>query len=606
MRASRCIALVALVGVLALGAPVAAQTPEHSAEDQTVTNPDDGTTIAITVFKPAGAGPDAQVPVVLDSHGWGGSRATTIEGTVETLLDAGFGVVSIDQRGHGASGGEANVQDPTKETEDIKAVIDRIATFDWVRLDGPGDPVLAAIGGSYGGGYQTMTALDEIADEGRTRFNALAPEITWFDLPESLAPQKVPRTVWDVALYAAGASMLPQYVHEANAWGTATGQWPDGTLFGQPVEGIPDLDSEFHKHSPVAFAESGIQINVPVLFRQGISDNLFPLNEGIHLLQRAVSDDARSQSYLVGYNGGHALPQVLPLGSATAADACSPGGFTQLTIEFFKRVFSGQSTDGLLPARYNFTTMTGNKCISFDAFDETQVEVNDPLGSGNVISTTGLGAPLQLEVAQGPLTVTGIPKLSGTVTALGLDSRVFFALAVGTSPADARVIQNNVLPLREPLPVTGKAFSIELPGVAVEVLEGQSLFLTISPMADMFAGTGTKPAGGLVLSGLVLTLPAPAAGGGELAASQLSLSVEGKGSQRRLVATLTDVQSAQGIEGATVGFFGDGEFLGEMATETGGVAVFTLSGRHRGGRHDYEVVFSGNEIYEGSSASASS
>ncbi|MGH8986790.1 MAG: alpha/beta hydrolase family protein [Acidimicrobiia bacterium] len=81
----------------------------------------------------------------------------------------------MDQRAHGDSEGQAHVQDPTKETEDVKAVIDHVAKLEWVKLDRPGDPVLAAIGGSYGGGYQTMTALDEIHETGRTRFRRATP-----------------------------------------------------------------------------------------------------------------------------------------------------------------------------------------------------------------------------------------------------------------------------------------------------------------------------------------------------------------------------------------------------------------------------------------------
>ena len=231
----RYITVLAAATLLAGLAPVEALASKHSARDATVINPGDDTTIVITVFKPGGASTQKKVPVILHSHGWAGSRTTAVEGDIKSFLNAGFGVVSIDQRGHGDSSGQANVQDPTKETEDIKAVIDYIADLEWVRHEkgSSNDPVLGAIGGSYGGGYQTMTALDEIADDGRTRLDAIAPEITWYDLPESLAPQKVPRTAWDAALYAAGASMVPQYIHEANAWGTATGQWPDGTVYGE-------------------------------------------------------------------------------------------------------------------------------------------------------------------------------------------------------------------------------------------------------------------------------------------------------------------------------------------------------------------------------------
>ena len=518
----RTLTALALTALLATSVPLVARADEHSAKNETVTNRKDDTTIAITVFKPAGAAPQRQAPVILHSHGWGGSRSTAIEGDVKAFLDAGFGVVSIDQRGHGESTGQANVQDPTKETEDIKAVIDHVASLKWVLHDKnssgrviANDPVLGAIGGSYGGGYQTMTALDETADEGRTRFNAIAPEITWYDLPESLAPQKVPRTAWTAVLYAAGASMLPEYVHVANAWGATTGQWPDGTVYGEKVDGVPDLDAEFHKHGPVWFVERGHKINVPTLLRQGASDNLFNLNQGLKIFDKALTKAARSKSLFVSFNGGHALPNALPAGNPAAAevgggvDACS-GNWTKLRIAFFRKAFAGANPSKLLPSRYNFTDLDGETCTGVDRFDHSTLKV-DPLGTGSVISTTGLGAPLSLQVEKGPVTVTGIPRLSGTVTSAGLDSRVFFGLATGTSPADARVVQNNLMPLREIMPAADKKFNIELPGVSVKVPKGQSLFLTISPESDMYFAHGSKPPGGLVLSKLKLDLTVPEA-----------------------------------------------------------------------------------------------
>ncbi|MFP5298642.1 MAG: alpha/beta hydrolase, partial [Actinomycetota bacterium] len=509
----RLVIAVLSVALLVTGLP--ARAADHTAENATVTNPGDGTKIAITIFKPAGAGPDAQVPVILHSHGWAGSRTSTISGAVKRFLDAGFGVVSIDQRGHGQSGGQANVQDPTKETEDIKAVIDKVASLPWVahNLDAGGnpianDPLLGAIGGSYGGGYQTMTALDEIADEGRTRFDALAPEITWFDLPESLAPQGVARTAWVTALYAAGARMVPQYIHEGFAWGAATGQWPDGSLLGQRNAAIPDLDSEFHKHAPAAFVEKGILIDVPVLMRQGSSDNLFNLNQGIKIFEEAVTDEARSQSYFVAYNGGHALPNALPPGTAAGSDACSPNGdFTELTIDFYKRIFSGTGTDGLLPDRYNLTTAAGDSCLRLDDLDARRKVDVDPLGTGSTITTAGAGAPINIAVAEGPLTRAGIPTLEGRVTTATPDARAFFGLSVGKTPADARVIQNNLMPLRRVLPVSGDDFRIELPGIAAQIAEGETLFLTITPVSDMSFGHGSRVAGPVVLEGLQLSLP---------------------------------------------------------------------------------------------------
>ena len=492
---------------VALLPPAEAQTG-HSAEDTTVTNENDGTTIGITIFRPANASAATPAPVVLHSHGWGGSRSRTIGGAIASFLDAGMGVVSIDQRGHGESSDQAYVQDPTRETEDIKAVIDLVATLDWVALDAPGDPVLGAIGGSYGGGYQTMTALDEIADEGATRFNALAPEITWYDLPESLAPQGVVRSTWVALLYAVGAANVPQHIHESQAWGSATGLWPDGTVLGQSVPGVPDIDSVFHTNSPVGFVDQGIRINVPVLLRQGISDNLFNLNQGLHIFNKAVTDEARDQSYLIGYNGGHVLPNVLPAGTAGGSDACSPGSFTELSIQFFQRVFSGQSTDGLLPERYNLTTLDGSKCLSLENFKGgTTFSVGSPVGP--IATPTAGGPPQHWPITTGPITVTGIPTLSGGVAAAAVEGRAFFGLSVGTSPADATVIANNLMPLRQILPTPGTAFEIELPGVAVEVPEGETLFLTISPVSDMSVAHGSRTPGALVLSDLEVHLPAP-------------------------------------------------------------------------------------------------
>ena len=608
----KIVAACAASVLLAVGLPLAAKAAAPAAETVTLTNPDDGQKIVISVFQPEGATADAQVPVILESHGWGGSRRTeTNRGPVDAFLKAGMGVVSIDQRGHGASGGQAHVQDPTRETEDIKMVIDYIATLPWVQHDTddsgnpiPNDPVLGAIGGSYGGGYQTMTTLDEIADEGRTRMNALAPEITWYDLPESLAPQGVPRTAWTALLYAAGARMLPPYVHQGQAWGTTTGQWPDGTLFGQAAPGVPNLDAEFHEHGPIAFAERGTKIDIPVLIRQGTSDNLFNLNQGLDIFHKALTDEAREQSYFVAFNGGHALPNVLPAGTASGSDTCSGEAWTDLRIEFFRGAFAG-STAGLFPSQYNLTTADGATCLRADRLvDAQEVAVQVPNGG---IVTTAAGTPQHIEVAQGPVTVAGVPRLTGELDSVGLDARAFFGLSIGTSASDARVIQNNLLPLRQPLPATGQAFGIELPGVVVTVPEGQKLFLTISPISDMYFAHGSRTPGALILNDLSLTLPAAVQDAEEVepSASSMSLRYEGRGSSTQLVAQLTDAQTGAPVSGATIEFFGDGVSLGSQLTDTDGVAKLPLEGRYRGGHHTFESVFTGNADYSGTSASTS-
>ena len=514
-----------LGGLVAWPGPVSAQEA-HSASSHSIESVPDASgaaTIAFTVFKPGSAGAADQVPVVLHSHGWGGSRSTEIGGEVQAFLDAGFGVVSIDQRGHGESTGQANVQDPDYEAQDIKKIIDFIATLDWVQkdVDASGapiadDPVLGAVGGSYGGGYQWITALTEVAETstfdadgaigslGTTRFNALAPEISWFDLPESLAPQGVARTAWVTLLYAAGAQMVPDYIHQSFAYGAATGQWPDGT-----VSQIPNLDAEFTEHSPVAFVERGVNLDIPALVRQGTSDNLFNLNEGIKNFQQTLTEDARAKSLFVAYNGGHALPNALPLGYATGADECNED-WTATRIAFFQAAFSGEDTRAVLPNQYNLTTADG-ACHGTDTLGTSETYTVDPAGLGGWGTTVAAGPPVHYELASGPLTVAGIPRLEAGLWNAPADSRAFFALSVGTNAADAQVVQNNMMPLRSFDPhvpeISDGTVDIELPAVVVDVPAGEKLFLTISPVSDMSFGHGSRAPGLIVLTDIEVHVP---------------------------------------------------------------------------------------------------
>lgn len=500
---------LALAFALALALAPAASAATK--EDVTVKSRADGTPIVISVYKPDGASAENPVPVILHSHGWGGSR-TSGATAFGTELGRGYGVVSIDQRGHGDSGGQANVEDPEFEGQDMISVIDYVASLDWVAKDEdrPDDPVLFAIGGSYGGGYQFVAAFTELRDLGRTRLNAIAPEITWFNLSESLAPAKVPRTVWTTLLYAAGAPMLPDYVHQAFAWGAATGQWPDGT-----APGIPNLHEEFFEHGPSGHVAAGRKLNIPVLIGQGMNDNLFNFNQGWKNFEQALTDKARKKSLVVGYNGGHALPNVLPAGVAGSGDSCSgQGGFAALRLRFFDAVRSGADTGALLPAKYNLSTTSGT-CVRTARVD---VRKSYPVGTDlsvtrGTATTTGAGAPQHLEIADGPLTIAGVPTLDATVTSVGADQRVFFAISVGTSPANATVVHNNTMPLRELLPVVRQRRTIELPGIAVEVPAGQKAFLTVSPISDMYAGHGSVRTPGVVtLEDMTVNLPVVVSG----------------------------------------------------------------------------------------------
>lgn len=97
---------------------------------------------------PAGASKKAPAPVVLQTHGWGGTRAETPSGILGRLLDRGYAVMTWDSRGSGESGGEANIGAPGFEVADARALIDYLAARPEIQKDGPNDPRLGWIGGS--------------------------------------------------------------------------------------------------------------------------------------------------------------------------------------------------------------------------------------------------------------------------------------------------------------------------------------------------------------------------------------------------------------------------------------------------------------------------
>ncbi len=470
-----------------------------------LSKPEPGSTAPVkicwSVFKPGRASARTPVPMLMHSHGWGGSRTTDPQ-ELREYLDAGYGVLSFDQRGFGESGGQAHVEDPRFEGVDVRKLVDLISRLRWVQQDGPRDPRLGAVGGSYGGGYQFLGAFEELRLRGKPVFDALAPEITWNSLKGSLAPRNVARTEWAAALSAAAlpTDALPTGVYQALLEAAATGQWPDGSgPTGQ------DLDAFFERNGPSWHVSQGRRLDIPVLFGQGTTDGLFPLEQGLTNWRTAITAKARRQSIFVGYNGGHVLPQLLPQGINVTSDPCSRrlagGDFRQLSIRFFDEQLKGRRTGLKGYGRIHLAT-PASRCTTVDSPAATATRT-----IGTVVSTTTVGVPQPVEIAAGPLKLAGTPYLTAAVSTLVPDSRAFYGLAVGTNPLDARLVQNNVLPLSEPTPVDGVRRRIALPSVAVDVPAGQKLFLLVSPLSDTFVGMGSRVPGTITLTDTVVHLP---------------------------------------------------------------------------------------------------
>ena len=503
--------LLAALGALTL-ASTAAAVPSLAAakgDAATTTNacvnsvPEPGSStpvrICYSLFKPASANAHHRVPLIFHSHGWGGSRTTTAS-SFGPFLKAGYGVLSFDQRGFGESGGKAHVEHPDYEGRDVENLVAMVAKLSWVQLDGPGDPRLGAIGGSYGGGYQFVGAFRELRDKGKSVFDALAPEITWWDLKQSLAPSGVARGEWISLLTAAGVQALPPSVTAASAYGVATGLWPDGT-----VPGVENMDAFFKENGPKWNVAQGRVLNIPVLFGQGITDTLFPLYQGLQNWAKAITPAARKKSIFIGYNGGHVLPNAFPYTPAVSGDPCSKqlagGDFTALTVRFFNEQLKHQHT-GLTGYNQLHLATAGNTCTTIKSPKPTK-----SFNVGTVATTEGGGAPIAYKVANGPISIAGTTYLKGTMYAAGVNNRAFYGLAVGTSPADAQLVQGNVLPVNELAPVAGEKRTIELPSVAVNVPKGKSLYVLATAVSDAFPSFGSRTPGAIVLQDATVQLP---------------------------------------------------------------------------------------------------
>lgn len=150
------------------------------------TSPDDPRPIVLDVELriPDGVTASAPAPAVVLLHGFGSDR-TSQAARAESLVRRGYVVLAPSARGFGASGGTIGLADRDREGRDLIALVDVLAARDEVVRDAPGDPRVALVGASYGGGLALIGgALDE-------RVDAVVAITAWHDLAAALAPNAV-------------------------------------------------------------------------------------------------------------------------------------------------------------------------------------------------------------------------------------------------------------------------------------------------------------------------------------------------------------------------------------------------------------------------------
>lgn len=240
-------------------------------------------------------------PAVVLAHGFGGSKAS-VSDEATYLQERGFVVLAYSARGFGSSTGLISMNAPDFEVADASRVIDYLATRPEVSTTVSGDPVVGFAGGSYGGALALMAAgYDD-------RVAAVAADITWNDLEESLFGQSVIdsstvgvfKQLWSGFFFSAGLQTDDGQVTPCGrfapdwcaAYSTAASQ---GVL-------TDEARALMARSSPASIAD---RITVPTLLGGGQSDSLFPLTQVNRTAEQMQQANPGVPVKVVWHAGGH-------------------------------------------------------------------------------------------------------------------------------------------------------------------------------------------------------------------------------------------------------------------------------------------------------------
>ncbi|GAC1622564.1 MAG: hypothetical protein NVS9B10_06660 [Nevskia sp.] len=516
--------------------PVPALPAAGSSRAGTVYNvyvqaPGTGDKVAFTVFEPATLQGGKTYPLVLHSHGFGGTRQTSLncpqcsaglDVDLARFVNNGYGVISIDERGHGESGGTIRVMDPDYEGKDLLAVLDWAeAKLGWLAYglsaDGsdPHNLVVGSVGGSYGGMYQYL--IHNI--DPRRRLDAMVPQFAPNNLNFSLFPGGVIKADWDLFLFGAGTT--------AGSGSGSIGHFDPYISNGfiadfQANAEDPGFRNFFYYHSNQYFcADTTVATNggpgtapehlpvrgsrVNALLYQGVRDTLFNLSEGYANYQCLKSEggDVRLLSYQLGHNSLQAVPDVgnklyFPPGNEFD-NSCGSINVNTAMFAFFEQYLKGiaGAADKVIPARPCLSIAKGDgvlveQVMTMQTGGETQVSVP----ATTVVAGAQLDVPMAVDLgivgAATGTVVGGIPHLTVAVApvAAGAPGEPIIFVGLGQThngvPGVYDLINNQVLPLR------GKgSFDVDLIGVAARLASGDHLALLIYGLQDQYSVAGS-------------------------------------------------------------------------------------------------------------------
>ena len=249
----RFLLIVALLFAAQTGTANAFIKSEHSLEMG------DGVALAATLYTPDGAPPQGGWPGVLMLHGLGGNR-TSMNAIAEAhLAPHGYAILTVDARGHGASGGQSSLAGP-------REMADYAAALAWLRArPGVSNDRIGAYGVSLGGGsvWKLLTTP--------TRLAAAVPVTTWTSLYDSLLPQGLAKS----GLIAYFYNLLPP-----DRWHPEIGPIATDAIQGRNPTALRTFAEQRSARADLA------RIRTPVFMVQGRRDYAFDMEESLRAFAR--------------------------------------------------------------------------------------------------------------------------------------------------------------------------------------------------------------------------------------------------------------------------------------------------------------------------------
>jgi ABC-2 type transport system ATP-binding protein len=444
-------------------------------------------------------------PAVLLAHGFGGSK-DDMAGEARYLAQHGYRVMTWSARGFGQSTGAIGLDAPGREVADVQRLIDWLGHRPDVLQDGPDDPRVGIAGGSYGGAISLLTAGHD------KRVDAIAPQITWWDLGDALFPNGVFKKLWSGVFFTSGGgsdcrftAQLCQLYQRAALSGTAD---PAGLAL-------------LKQSSPDSVASS---IRVPTLITQGQNDSLFPLGQA-DAMARAIAANGAPVA-MDWFSGGHdggdqesARTQARTLAwfdrYLEHDKAVDTGPAFRVTRTGGVSVSAGQVIQfGASANSYPTVAGTSQRTVTLDGRPQTVANpaggmppaVSSVPGLGGALSQlsglVGGGLPLSSDLPgqyaafqsaplAGALQLTGAPSIKVTVDTDGSAPAVLFAKLYDVSPDGSTVLPHQLV---TPLRVTSSGtVDVRLPAVDHDFAAGHRLRLVLAA-TDLGYATPAAPA----------------------------------------------------------------------------------------------------------------